>query len=55
MDRQMDMFADGGLEQDGGTNDPVSGNEVPPGSTQKKCATTSRHNLVKASLYSRLM
>jgi hypothetical protein len=36
MDRQMDMFADGGLEQDGGTNDPVSGNEVPPGSTQEE-------------------
>jgi len=36
MDRQMDMFADGGLEQDGRTNDPVSGNEVPPGSTQEE-------------------
>jgi len=36
MDKQMDMFADGGLEQDGGTNDPVSGNEVPPGSTQEE-------------------
>ena len=36
MDKQMDMFQDGGLEQDGGTNDPVSGNEVPPGSTQEE-------------------
>jgi len=36
MDRQMDMFQDGGLEQDGRTNDPVSGNEVPPGSTQEE-------------------
>ena len=36
MDRQMDMFSDGGLEQDGGTKDPVSGNEVPPGSSQEE-------------------
>ena len=36
MDRQMEMFQDGGLEQDGGTNDPVSGNEVPPGSSQEE-------------------
>jgi hypothetical protein len=36
MNRQMDMFQKGGLEQDGGTTDPVSGNEVPPGSTQEE-------------------
>jgi hypothetical protein len=36
MDRQMDMFQDGGLEQDGGTTDPVSGNDVPFGSAQEE-------------------
>jgi len=36
MDRQMDMFQEGGLEQDGGTKDPISGNDVPPGSTQEE-------------------
>jgi len=36
MKEQMDMLTDGGLEQDGGTNDPVSGNDVPPGSTQEE-------------------
>ena len=32
--KQMDMFQEGGLEQDGGTVDPVSGNDVPVGSSQ---------------------
>jgi|9_EtaG_2_1085328.scaffolds.fasta_scaffold03979_1 hypothetical protein len=36
MDRQMDMFEEGGLEQDGGTIDPVSGNDVPFGSSQEE-------------------
>ena len=36
MKEQMELFADGGLEQDGGTEDPVSGNDVPPGSTQEE-------------------
>lgn len=36
MDRQMDMFEDGGLMDEGGTVDPVSGNDVPPGSTQEE-------------------
>ncbi len=36
MDRQMSMFDDGGLEDDGGTVDPVSGNDVPPGSSQEE-------------------
>lgn len=36
MKEQMELFADGGLEQDGGTEDPVSGNNVPPGSTQEE-------------------
>jgi hypothetical protein len=36
MKEQMEMFEDGGLEQDGGTEDPVSGNDVPPGSSQEE-------------------
>ena len=33
---QMEMFQEGGLKDEGGTVDPVSGNEVPPGSTQEE-------------------
>ena len=36
LDKQMDMFEDGGLMQEGGTVDPVSGNDVPVGSTQEE-------------------
>jgi len=36
MKKQMEMFEDGGLKQEGGTIDPVSGNDVPPGSTQEE-------------------
>ena len=36
LNEQMDMFQDGGLEQDGGTTDPVSGNDVPFGSAQEE-------------------
>jgi len=36
MNRQMSMFEDGGLMDEGGTVDPVSGNDVPPGSTQEE-------------------
>ena len=36
MEKQMELFEDGGLEQDGGTVDPVSGNEVPMGSSQEE-------------------
>jgi hypothetical protein len=32
MNRQMEMFAIGGLSDDGMTRDPVSGNDIPPGS-----------------------
>lgn len=32
MDEQMSLFEMGGLTDDGATRDPVSGNEVPPGS-----------------------
>ena len=33
---QMEMFQEGWLKDEGGTVDPVSGNEVPPGSTQEE-------------------
>jgi hypothetical protein len=33
---QMSMFDDGGLLDEGGTVDPVSGNDVPPGSMQEE-------------------
>jgi SAM-dependent methyltransferase len=36
MKEQMEMFEDGGLMDEGGTVDPVSGNDVPPGSTQEE-------------------
>jgi len=36
MEKQMNLFDEGGLEQDGGTVDPVSGNEVPMGSSQEE-------------------
>ncbi len=36
LQQQMSLFQEGGLEQDGGTVDPVSGNEVPVGSAQEE-------------------
>lgn len=36
MKKQMEMFEYGGLKDEGGTVDPVSGNDVPPGSTQEE-------------------
>lgn len=36
LDKQMEMFDEGGLMDEGGTVDPVSGNDVPPGSTQEE-------------------
>jgi len=36
MQKQMEMFEDGGLKDEGGSVDPVSGNDVPPGSTQEE-------------------
>ena len=33
---QMEMFEEGGLKDDGGTVDPISGNDVPSGSTQEE-------------------
>ena len=36
MKEQMELFEDGGLMDQGGTVDPVSGNDVPPGSMQEE-------------------
>ena len=36
LNKQMEMFEDGGLMDEGGSVDPVSGNDVPPGSTQEE-------------------
>jgi len=36
MQQQMNMFNVGGLKDEGGTKDPVSGNEVPSGSLQEE-------------------
>ena len=36
MDNQMKMFEEGGIADDGMTRDPVSGNEVPPGSLARE-------------------
>ena len=36
LSNQMEMFEDGGLKDEGGTIDPVSGNDVPSGSTQEE-------------------
>ena len=36
MPQQMELFQEGGLKDEGGTIDPVSGNDVPSGSTQEE-------------------
>ena len=36
MDKQMQLFEEGGLNQEGGMIDEVSGNDVPVGSTQEE-------------------
>ena len=36
LEKQMEMFEDGGLKDEGGSIDPISGNDVPPGSTQEE-------------------
>ena len=36
IDRQMSLFEDGGLADDGMTREPVTGNEIPPGSMAKE-------------------
>jgi hypothetical protein len=36
MQKQMELFDEGGLMDEGGTTDPISGNDVPVGSLQKE-------------------
>src|SRR6056300_1892893 len=36
IEEQMDIYEDGGLKDEGGSVDPVSGNDVPVGSTQSE-------------------
>ncbi len=36
INKQMEMFEDGGLKEEGGMVDEVSGNDVPPGSTREE-------------------
>ena len=36
IEKQMELFQDGGLKDEGGTKDPISGNDVPPGATQEE-------------------
>ena len=36
IEKQMELFQDGGLKDEGNTKDPVSGNDVPPGATQEE-------------------
>ena len=36
VEKQMDMFDDGGLMDEGGTVDEQSGNDVPPGSLKEE-------------------
>jgi hypothetical protein len=36
MEQQMNLFEEGGMKDDGLTRDPVSGNEIPPGSLAKE-------------------
>ena len=36
LDKQMELFEEGGLLDEGGTTDPISGNDVPTGSLKKE-------------------
>ncbi len=36
MEQQMSLFDEGGMKDDGLSRDPISGNEIPPGSTAKE-------------------
>ena len=38
MERQMELFEDGGLKDEGGMTEPESGNAVPSGSSRKEVA-----------------
>ena len=36
MEQQMNLFEEGGMKDDGLKKDPISGNEIPPGSLAKE-------------------
>ncbi len=36
MEQQMSLFEEGGMKDDGLKKDPVSGNDIPPGSLAKE-------------------
>ena len=36
MGQQMELFNEGGLKDEGGSKDPISGNDVPIGSLKKE-------------------
>ena len=44
---QMDLFDEGGLIDEGNTNDPVSGNDTPVGSLNEEVRDDIPHNLVR--------
>ncbi len=55
LEKQMELFDDGGLLQEGGSVDEESGNEVPTGSLKKEvrnlyyCETTCNHEQTRKS------
>ena len=56
--KQMEMafmMEEGGLTDDGATVDPVSGNEVPPGSLAEEVRDDIQRNLVKVNTLYLLM
>ena len=50
MEKQMELFSEGGLRDEGGTVEPESGNEVPSGSLKKEVADELFKNLGKKFL-----
>ena len=53
LEKQMDLFQEGGMIDEGGTTDPVSGNDVPTGSLKKKSATIFLPNLARVNLHNK--
>jgi hypothetical protein len=55
LDKQMELFDDGGLMDEGGMVDEVSGNEVPPGSTREEVRDDIPAQLSEVNLFFLLM
>ena len=55
MAKQMELFDEGGLMQEGGTIDPVSGNDVPVGSTQEEVRDDIPAQLSEAEIETEVM